>query len=486
METELRQPILLSIAVLIPLILLLRKQPRLLVGWVCFTLFVQVFDTVSLTNLPASRVTGLLYLPLAAFHLRDWSRLTPVRAWLLNFGALLLLGLLFGFLWPWPDMTMMRPFMLTAPGRTIVYLVRLLSDMSLMVLFAQVFRQPGTLLLAGRALVLAATISALAGLIYFVTQVDLYFLLTGLGEEILSRGRARGLTIEPRALGLVCAYGLMLLLIGRRLLFRLWPVLLAVNLAGLLVTYSVSSMVMFLAGLATAWTFFSNRIRLIVLITAAIAAGMIGSAYLFLPQEFEQAVLTIQSRVDPDFKLMGIPPGSFGQEIAYRLDVFDACAMLFLLDQPEYALLGTGPGLVSLPASNYVPPGLYSMIWTPDVGINSLPSHGLLHEICNSGLVGLLLWGWQVLSCGTALLAVRRFSSDRDDSQVWTLGYAIFLVGVVFYVVQMSHTPVWSMILGIGWAAVARSKECQQAPAQLSVEDAADSELSEQEGLITY
>ncbi|MBK6799329.1 MAG: hypothetical protein IPG76_21730 [Acidobacteria bacterium] len=46
------------------------------------------------------------------------------------------------------------------------------------------------------------------------------------------------------------------------------------------------------------------------------------------------------------------------------------------MDQPLYAIMGTGPGLVSLPASDYVPPRLYSLIWTPETGVNSPPYHG--------------------------------------------------------------------------------------------------------------
>jgi hypothetical protein len=63
-------------------------------------------------------------------------------------------------------------------------------------------------------------------------------------------------------------------------------------------------------------------------------------------------------------------------------------------------------------------------------------------------------------------LAARRGSDGVGP--VWSFGQALFLVGVVFYVVQTSITsPVWSVILGIGWAASATldDEQTQQAAA---------------------
>lgn len=459
MNIDSRQLILLAIAIIVPLFLMWTKRHRLLLSFVCFTFFVQVFDTALLTNLPVGRIVGLLYLPRALTQLRQWAKLTPVRAWLINYGWLLLLGLLFGFIWPWPDTTYSRPFTLAAPGKTIIYSARLLTDLSLAIFFAAEILRARSILWIGRAIVAGSTVSAVAGLFQFVTDIDLYYILTGLGEQILNLGRARGLVGEPRALGLSCTYGIMTLLIGRNKISSLWIVLLLFNLTGLLITYSASSLVLFAAGIVVNWLFFSNRERLIA---AGVASGMALIIFLtsvFTPDQFKIAIETLSLRFDPDIKLAGIPPGTFGQEIAYRLDVFDASALLFLLDQPLYALIGTGPGLVSLPASDYVPPGLYSLIWTPELGINSPPFHGLLLELSNGGLLSLLLWIAQVISCWIALRFLYRHSALLSDNSGWQpgdwkFGYALFLIGAAFYIVQASYTPLWCVFLGIGWVAV--------------------------------
>ncbi|MBL8187574.1 MAG: O-antigen ligase family protein [Acidobacteria bacterium] len=459
MNNDSKQLILLGIATIIVIFLMWTKRHRLLLSFVCFSFFVQIFDTALLTNLPVGRIVGVLYLPQAALQLRNWIKLIPVKAWVINYGWLLILGLFFGFIWPWPDSTYNRPFTLTAPGKTIVYSIRLLTDFSLAIYFAEQIFQIRSIMWIGRAMVAGATTSALAGLFQIFTKIDLYYLITGLGEQLLNLGRARGLVGEPRALGLSCTYGIMILLIGRNKISTIWLILLFINLTGLLITYSASSMVLFAVGIVVGWLFFSRHERLFAIGAALAATLIVFLASILASDQFKFAIETLSLRFDPDLKLAGIPPGTFGQEIAYRLDVFDASALLFLLDQPLYALIGTGPGLVSLPASEYVPPGLYSLIWTPELGINSPPFHGPLLEISNSGVLGLGLWITQVISCWVALRFLYHYSEKSSGNLDWRMddwkfGYALFLIGSAFYLVQVSYTPLWCVFLSIGWVAV--------------------------------
>jgi len=460
MENNAREIILFLIALLVPLILLRLKRNRLLLGWVCFTFSVQIFDTVMLTNLPTGRIVGFLYIPYALGEWRKLFKLAPVKAWIANYGVLVILGIFLGFIFPWPDTTYIRPFTLTAPGRTVIYLARLLTDLSLSIFIATEIRRAHSLIWIGKSMVAGSTVSAIAGIFHFITKIDLYFIITGLGEQVLFLGRSRGLVGEPRTLGLSCAYGIMILLIGRQKLSSIWPILILINLAGLLITYSASSLALFALGVIVCLLFFSNRERLVVAGITFLTFTVIFLSSLFTPDQFKYAIDTLSFRLDPDVKLAGIPPGTFGQEIAYRLDVFDACALLFLLDNPLYALIGTGPGLVSLPASEYVPPGLYSLIWTPEQGINSPPYLGPLLEISNSGLVGLGLWLLQVGLCWKALRWINLSYSSRRPAVTtpglddWKFGYALFLIGAAFYIVQVSYTPLWSLFLGIGWIAV--------------------------------
>ncbi len=452
--TDIRQIILLSIAISVPVILFRLSRHRALLAWVCLTLFVQILDTSILTNLPTGRIVGLMYLPKAVSTLRDWIRYKPLEAWLINYGYLLILGVAFGFLWPWPDSTMLRPFSLTASGRTLIYSARLLSDFSLAIFVANQLHRPGEIRVIARWMVWGATITAAVGLLYLATGFDLAYAINGFEDITLTAERAHGLSAEPRGMGLACAYGVMILLVGQEKLFRFWQVMMVINLIGLFGTFSTSALALLVTGVVAGWILFSNRTRWAIIFLIVTATLVIMSTSILFPNQFETATRIIGARVDPGMKLEGIPPGTFGEEIAYRLDAFDASALLFLLDHPFYALIGTGPGLISLPASLYVPPGLYSAIWTSDVGINSPPFHGILLEICNSGVPGLALWLFQVISCWSSLRLLANPIHLKVKAYDWDLGCAIFLTGAVFYLVQVSISPVWSVMLGIGWAAV--------------------------------
>lgn len=453
MDSNSRELVLLSVAVSVPLVLFLLKRQRLLLGWVCLTLFVQLFDTNIITNLPAGRIVGLIYLPHAIVALRIWIKLSPVKAWMVNYLYLVVLAIVLGWVFPWPDTTMLRPFSLTAQGRSLIYTVRLLSDLSLAIFIADQLRSLDAYLMVARAMILGATVSSLFAMLYMFTGFDLAVAVNGFENEALLAGRAHGLSGEPRDFGLACAYGIMFLLVGKEKLFRLWPIMLAINLIGMIGSSSTSAVALLAGGLTTGWFFFSNRTRGAILSLLLIAALVTVTTYVFFRNQFDITLRTIEARLDPDVKLAGIPPGTFGQEVAYRLDVFDASAMLFMLDQPFYVLVGTGPGLVSLPASLYIPPGLYSAIWTPEVGINNPPFHGILLEIANSGLVGLALWIFQLIVCWKALRWMAGNAKTINEKEQWDIMWGIFIIGSVLYLIQVSISPVWSVILAIGWAA---------------------------------
>jgi hypothetical protein len=450
-----RQFILLFVATVVPLALFAMGRTRLILGWVGLTLAVHIFDTTTITNLPAARIVGLLFLPTFLLNFRLWLRLPPARAWMVNFLYLLVLGTIFGVLWPWPDNSGARIFNLTAPGRFIVYSVRLLADVALTAFVAREICKPGALLYLGRAIVFGATVTALAGLVTIASPTtDLYYTITGL-RYLNGADRPRGLSFEPRGLGQACAYGLMVLLVypGRTSRPRLVAVV--INLLGLLISYSTSAFALFVAGVATLWLFLTRRVRLALLGLLLLAGAMLVTGDLVAPERFEAAAAVVQEHLDPTIRLRGAFAENFGQEIAYRLDSFDASAVLFLLANPQFALIGTGPGMMMLPASDYIPPGLFTLMYG-DTGLDGLPTLGPLLEISNGGLISLAAWLVQVLSCWAALrtLAARRGSDGVGP--VWSFGQALFLVGVVFYVVQTSITsPVWSVILGIGWAASA-------------------------------
>jgi len=447
---------LLGIAVFVPLSLLVTNRHKLLLAWVCITMSVHVFDTTVFTNLAAPRVVGLLYLPIWIGRLPAWLRLLPVRAHVTNMVYILFLAVIFGYMLPWPDTTGSRPFSLTAPGRAMVYPVRMIADFSLAVFIAGQLGKPSMLRFAVGMIIAGATISASFALVWlFVPQLDAYYSITGLRPlGGISLVRARGLSYEPRGLGMACAFGISFLLAlpGRMSSRRAFALI--ANLVAFLAAFSSSAIALLGAGLGTAWLVGHGRarLRLVGAILLLLGAAVVG--VLAFPSRSDVAVATIGAHFDGS-RLGGARPGGLVERVAYALDSFDASTLLFLADNPQYAVVGTGPAMVMLPATEYLPPGLFSAMYGAD-GINGLPTHGLLLEIANSGIVGLLTWMVQAVACWAALSAMTRGLLGQPGSNDWELGRLVYAISVGFYLIQVSITsPYWSFTLGVGWAAAA-------------------------------
>src|SRR3954452_11098711 len=102
--TDWRGLVILMFSLGVSLLLLALRRERELLAWVCLTVGINVFDARIGINLPAARAVGLLmilYIPLGAFYVQRHLRSTAFRLLLAQIGYLLLLGFIFGILYPW-------------------------------------------------------------------------------------------------------------------------------------------------------------------------------------------------------------------------------------------------------------------------------------------------------------------------------------------------------------------------------------------------
>ncbi|HEX6095630.1 MAG TPA: hypothetical protein VF432_04835 [Thermoanaerobaculia bacterium] len=456
MAVDPRQLLLLLIALAVPSVAFLLGRTRIILAWVGFTLFVQVFDTSIVTNLPAGRVVGLLFLPAAVGLFREWSRLTPARAWLVNFAYLVLLGMLFGFLMPWPDISGIRPFTVRAPGRTIIYLIRTVSDLSLTVFVMSHVTRPGGFDTLRKWMVRGAAVSAAFAMTTLVTGIDFYTLITSLREYAKSDFRPRGLAFEPRGLGLACAYGLILLLSKKHRSARDWMLLFVIG-AGLAVSSSSSALAATIVGLTVIAFLGSMRVRFAMVMAVALIASVLVVLAVTAPTLVERSRYAIESRLQGRGVVEANRPRNAGEAVALRMDVFDSAASLFLLRNPQYALTGTGPGLISLPASEHIPYGLYRSVFPV---IDNPPSHGILLELSNTGVLGVTIWIFQVLAIYRAGRSLRRYRGLPFPPQAAT---TTFMVGAALYAIQVSPSPFWAVFLGVGWAIAAEGAALEKA-----------------------
>jgi hypothetical protein len=439
-----RHLLLLAIALGVPVAAFLLDRSRWVLAWVGFTLFVQIFDTSIFTNLPAGRLVGLLVLPFSVTLFRRWIRLVPARAWLLNFTYMAALGVVFGFLLPWPDISGTRPFSLRAEGRTIIYLIRIVSDWSLAVFVMHHVTKPGAFEMLRKWMVRGAVVSSVAAFTSMLLRFDFYYAITGLRAYAATTDRPRGLTFEARGLGLACAYGVVLILGKQRRRPHEWLLLLVI-VGGLAVSSSTSGLAAALAGLIVVMTIGSGRVRA-GMIAAAILVLLAGAAVLSLsPTIMDRPQREMEMRLKGRGVVEANRPANLAESLALRLDVFDSSAALFLLRNPRYALTGTGPGLISLPASEHVPLGLYKIVFPI---IDNPPSHGVLLELANTGVLGLTAWLFQVAAIFVLGRRLRgRYGLPFQPKAATT----IFMAAAALYSVQVSPSPFWAVFLGVGW-----------------------------------
>jgi hypothetical protein len=133
------------------------------------------------------------------------------------------------------------------------------------------------------------------------------------------------------------------------------------------------------------------------------------------------------------------------------MDILDGSALLFLYHNPLYLFVGAGPGLVSLPATAYLPPSKY-FAWVSETGINTPPTMGFMLELSNTGIIGLALW---LIICLSIFRAFKYLSRQNSPEHIgWKIGRGAFAIVLGAYVMQISPlSALWPVFIGIGLAA---------------------------------
>ncbi len=444
-----RQLALLLVTILVPVYLIVKHRDRQLLAWICFTVCIDIFDPKVLINLPAARFTGLLLLPQAVHFLPSFFRTRPGKALILQYSYLVFLGVVFGFIFPWSSgVGLIRTFNQIAQGRAVIYLVRAAADVSLVFFVAKqiiILKSPEVVL---RYLLFGTSVAALAGIAEWLTRIDFYGLITGL-RSLQLEYRVRGFNYEPRGFGLIATYGIILSI----LLFahqRSWKLIFMVSLNMFAFILAGSTAALVAVGLGAITLFlFDRRVRRISPVFAIIGVLVFGLLLILNTGLLNTYLGNAQMRLTTD--RIQVKPTNIIEELAFRMDIFDGPALLFLASNPIYFMIGTGPGLVPLPATAYVPQSSY-YLWSSDTGINSPPSMGVMLELSNAGLIGLIL----CFTIYSASFRALNFLSkvNKPIGVMWLLGRNAFVCAVILYLVQASPlSAIFPIFIGYGVAA---------------------------------
>ena len=423
----------------------------------CGALHARIFSVIS-----GSHVIGIIFFPI---FLKKFGELFRSRAWQLRLLMLLGLvigGLIYGFILPWPDTSGARPWTQAAPGRAFINTTRHLVEVSLFAYLVDRVRQnPRTASKMLRFMVYGTTVAAAAVLVETVFAVDLFGLLS---PEIRSTNfveinRARGLNGEPRSSAAVIAIGLLILFISRSLR-PLRPLLIPLHAVALILCVSTLGFLIVTIGTG-AFLLQRGRFRLAGGLTAALATAIFFFNTLN-PQLFDQWQQHNADRIGSDSGAQHLTIDrsfqSQREEIANFLEVFDGAGFLFLTDRVEYLAFGVGPGLMGLAATpNHIPPNMVHR-WDR---LDSLPHMGFLRMLSNGGLFRLGLW---IAIIALITVHLRRLETKLSNPGRLIDFRIILLTFAILFLMQskMAYKVVFALGMGLTYFRVSSANKSEK------------------------
>ena len=406
------QPLMLSTCVLIPLITIYHlKRHDLAVSWLALISILDIFNSQLYMNLSAILIFGMVAAPYLFMERKKVLKLNSIYWFCFYFLILIMLGAYHGFISPWPDPTAHRSFKDQAQIRTILHLGRTFCEWSSL-LYLSIQLSPSSVEIIKKYLKViffGSLLLCLGSMLEENLHFDFYHFFTG-GRELLMKDRFRGFDYEPRGISQNIAISLVMLYFVP---FGNWKFL-AIPLFifyGFYKTYSFSGFFVLATGITVLFLgqfkslFYVIKINRIKSLFAI--ASIIAMFFFSINQLPDAAKNYMKLRLD-----LITSTG-----IAEKLEVFDAASINFLNHQPKYYGLGTGPGLVYLPAGDYIL-DRDKEIWQN--GFEALPHMGIVLLIANSGLIGLSIYLFALFN------AVR---NKRKQNQVY-LVLAIALVAI--------------------------------------------------------
>lgn len=304
-------------------------------------------------------------------------------SFLINEYLLLFLGgILFGFIFPWQDESGLRSWTQTSQGRSIVTLIRVLGDISIVFFYYDIIRKKKiSLEFIINSIAIISCISFWVGFLDYFLNYSIHGIF--FNSKYIEKSRFLGLNGEPKALGRSAAFVFSILL-GYVIYFkRQKPLIffaLISNFLAVVLSLSSSSIVLFFLLLLINFGIFLLKKPQYLLI---ILFMMIAFTFVDLEQ--------YQTQYKIEKALFGSEEQWVDNELSWfsRFDIFDRLALIYLYLNPQYLFFGVGPNLISIPASEFIPS---SSVFFEEGRVDSVPNVFFINLVARSGFVGLSIY----------------------------------------------------------------------------------------------
>lgn len=416
-------------------IALLKQRHRTLVIICLLSIFADNFRVNFGPSLLLANCIGFLALPIVLRDNYIFTRVNQLyRPLWLEFFYLILLGYIFGFLFPWETFNSdYRMWTQQAAGRTIITLFRLLNELifSYYVVWCFITKKIDLKFIVysiGYISVISSAVGFADYLIGYSFKTRFFYMVPELSNRFL------GLNGEPKMFGRnsALAYAIIFLYYLTREKDKKLIIFMVVNVIGVLISLSASSFILFLL-LNVAVLF--NKIKPIyvafLFLLAPLSYILVNDNPFFeenTQYKIEKAIMGGDAKVIPN------EPQLFS-----RFDIFDRLGLVFLYENPEYALSGTGPNLISIPASAYVDSLPEYSSFAERGGIDSVPNIMINNVIARSGILGVILF---------IFFYIRLFRFSKGDKTGFSK--AIVVISLIFNMVYFSIVLAFLTALVIG------------------------------------
>jgi hypothetical protein len=422
-----------------------REKHHPVLYFIGFSLGTEVLQVDLGPTITGLQVVGLVHLLFMPRVFGTFIRTPAGRTLAYSLVLLAILVVVYGYLLPWPDKTGERPWTQRSEGRSIINFSSTIAHVSAALYVATVVQIREYRERIVDYLLVGTTLASVGCILEVLTQTDLFSILAPNRREwmLSEAGRARGFNAEPRASGSLSAAGLVMLLGPGMKTNAKVSVLLLIHALGVAFTTSTLALVLLVVGV-TSMLLLTRRVAIVAVAALFALLTVIGLSAWFGDSPIQLWVQYTGERFAT--REAAVDSRTFGDMVVQSLEVFDACAMGFLITHPQHMIVGVGPGLVSLPGSDYVPAGNAYYIFGDR--IDSIPFMGLVRTLADSGFLGLAFWFWNI---GQLTVAFHKCEQMDPTDASWRQLHTSFLVFTLLCFLQTR--PSWYVWLGTGLGA---------------------------------
>lgn len=379
------------ILLLICIISYLLKKYNVLLFLLILSLFSDIFDLNIGVALKLHHFIVLMYVPqLLRYYLKDFFLQKKLRPLVYEYVIVLFGGLIFGFIFPFKDyFEDVRAFAQRSEMRAIISSIRLFLELFtilLVVFWVKTNRIQIEKIIKFISIVLIINVTV--AIVDFFSGYVLKLTLCPACIANVGWGHFTGLSGEPRAFGRYCSFGFIFLLFFGSIQYNmLRKIGVITSIIGIVLSMSASSLIITIIGMGI-FLIYKRSVKSVVVIFSLLLVGY----YSLQTNEYFQGatvnkikmVLALNADESYDEKVSADEP-----EIFKRFEIFDRAALNFFFHYPLYSFFGTGPNIISIPASPYLTDSSKAIY---EDGINSTPHTLIVNVLSRTGVVGLILY----------------------------------------------------------------------------------------------